>query len=339
MFKISIIIPCYNASQYIDRCLTSIVKQTIGVNSLQIICVDDASTDNTWHCLQQWEQRYPNNIILVHLDENSRQGTARNIAIQYVEASWITFIDADDWIEIDFCEIMHSFATGLECDIVRCNMKRDSSKSLTYFQNRETDIPNQYLIIDSIDKRKNFMVNHMLGHTACDKLVRTSLLTDNQILFADHLAYEEIPWHSLLHAYASKVFILGSSLYHYYTNPNSTTSVQNADYHVDILTSSLFAWQTWKDHDLFLNYKNELEYNLIFYGYLFFLKTIFSSSNPSYSFYLMAREIILDHIPDYSLNPYILRPMSQADQLLINFLDQRMDSMQFEQLFYMPETQ
>lgn len=72
MFKISVIIPCYNVSSYIDRCLTSIVNQTIGVGCLQIICIDDASTDDTLLCLQKWEQQYPDNIVLIHLDVNNQ---------------------------------------------------------------------------------------------------------------------------------------------------------------------------------------------------------------------------------------------------------------------------
>ena len=70
MAQISVIIPCYNVASYIDRCLTSIVSQTIGINALEIICVDDASTDDTWQQLQRWEQDYPEQILLVHCSEN-----------------------------------------------------------------------------------------------------------------------------------------------------------------------------------------------------------------------------------------------------------------------------
>lgn len=332
MFTISIIIPCYNVAPYIDRCLTSITSQTIGIDSLQIVCVDDASTDNTWQCLQHWEQSYPNNILLIHNDQNGRQGTCRNIAMQYVDAPYVTFIDADDWIEPDYCEIMLAFATGLDCDVVRCNMQRDSANSLSYFQNRETDIPDQYLIIDSIEKRKEFMSSHVLGHSACDKLIRTSLLTGHQIYFAENLAYEEIPWHSLLHAYASKVFIVGKSLYHYFDNPLSTTGSQSVNYHTDSITTSLLAWQVWGNHNLFKEYKNELEYNFIFYGYLYFLKNLIPSSKPSYSLYLLAREITLEHIPNYGRNPYIAQCDNPLDLLLISYLEPPMDRLKFDQL-------
>ena len=62
MRKISIIIPCYNVAPYIDRCMASIAVQTIGMDSLEIICIDDASTDDTWAHLRKWEQVFPDQI-------------------------------------------------------------------------------------------------------------------------------------------------------------------------------------------------------------------------------------------------------------------------------------
>ena len=55
--KINVIIPCYNVEHYIDRCLASVVEQTIGLEKLEIICVNDASTDGTWNKLSSWKKR------------------------------------------------------------------------------------------------------------------------------------------------------------------------------------------------------------------------------------------------------------------------------------------
>ena len=65
MFKISVIIPCYNVEAYIDRCLESVMSQTIGLEHLEVIVVNDASTDKTLEKLYQWEQRFPENIMEV----------------------------------------------------------------------------------------------------------------------------------------------------------------------------------------------------------------------------------------------------------------------------------
>ena len=91
MKKVSIIIPCYNVERWIDRCMTSIAVQTMGIDDLEIICIDDASTDGTWKHLQKWEQSFPENVLLIRLEENRRQGAARNIGLQYASAEWISF--------------------------------------------------------------------------------------------------------------------------------------------------------------------------------------------------------------------------------------------------------
>lgn len=64
-YKISIIIPCYNVENFIDRCLTSIISQTIGLSHMEIIVINDASTDNTLEKLKQWEQKYSDIITIL----------------------------------------------------------------------------------------------------------------------------------------------------------------------------------------------------------------------------------------------------------------------------------
>ena len=63
MNKISVIIPCCNVERWIDRCMTSITSQTIGMGNLEIICVDDASADDTWGHLKEWERSFPENVL------------------------------------------------------------------------------------------------------------------------------------------------------------------------------------------------------------------------------------------------------------------------------------
>lgn len=130
MRKISVIIPCYNVASYVDRCITSIVVQTIGIDNLEIICIDDASTDHTWEHLQKWEQKFPENILLIRQEVNRRQGAARNVGLQYASADWVAFVDADDWLEPDYFEQLYAPVTQFECDVVSCDWRRDVSSSL-----------------------------------------------------------------------------------------------------------------------------------------------------------------------------------------------------------------
>ncbi|MCR4674481.1 MAG: glycosyltransferase, partial [Lachnospiraceae bacterium] len=104
--KISVIIPCYNVEKWIDRCLESVICQTIGLDKMEILCIDDCSSDSTLLKLKAWEERYPEHFIIIESSENGRQGTARNIGLSYATGEWISFIDSDDWVEKDYLEQM-----------------------------------------------------------------------------------------------------------------------------------------------------------------------------------------------------------------------------------------
>ena len=137
MKMISVIIPCYNVEKYIDRCLTSLERQTVGMNSLEIICLDDKSADGTLDKLHEWEKKYPDNICIVELPDNGRQGRARNIGLEYATCEWVAFIDSDDWVEPDYFEKLsaHVGAASGEAvfDIIACSYGRDSAVELSYF--------------------------------------------------------------------------------------------------------------------------------------------------------------------------------------------------------------
>lgn len=306
MAKISVIIPCYNVSDYIDRCLTSITSQTIGIDPLEIICIDDASTDDTWNKLQQWEQKFPEHMILVHCDSNGRQGTARNIGLQYASSPWIGFIDSDDWIEPDYFEKLYQITCQVDCDVVVCRSVRDPSTSLTYLEEKLTGRENRYFVIDTTEKRNAFLIFRSMEYLAWGKLIRTSLLTDNNICFPENVTYEDTYWGALLHQYANKIFILEEKLYHYFVNQQSTVLHTNSNHHIDLLTVQSMLWREWNRRDLFKLYKDALEYDFLHSCYLGFLKIIvFRYETPSYSLFLLLKEFIKEKIPEYQNNFYL----------------------------------
>ena len=113
--RITIIIPCYNVDKYIDRCMQSIEEQTLGMQTFQIILVDDGSTDCTMDKLIAWQTKYPFQIQIVHNSKNKRQGTCRNIGLQRATGEYIGFVDADDWIEPDMYEALHELKSDEIC--------------------------------------------------------------------------------------------------------------------------------------------------------------------------------------------------------------------------------
>ena len=96
MKKISVIIPCYNSVKWLPKCFMSLVEQSIGIDNLELIFVNDASTDDgqTWDMLKEMEKAYPESIIIIDLPYNRRQGGARNEGLKYASGEYIAFVDS-----------------------------------------------------------------------------------------------------------------------------------------------------------------------------------------------------------------------------------------------------
>lgn len=91
---VSIIIPCYNTADAIDCCINTLIHQTIGVKQLELILVNDASTDATYEKLLEWENRYPNSILVINCAEHMGEARARNLGAQYANGTYLSFTDA-----------------------------------------------------------------------------------------------------------------------------------------------------------------------------------------------------------------------------------------------------
>ena len=101
MVKVSVLVAVYNAEAYLRDCLDSLVGQTL--REIQIICVDDASTDGSWDILQEYAQK-DSRIEIVHLEENQGMSNARNTALQHAKGQYICMLDSDDWYSSDAME-------------------------------------------------------------------------------------------------------------------------------------------------------------------------------------------------------------------------------------------
>lgn len=216
MKKISIIIPCYNAENCIDRCIQSLLGQTIGIENLELIFVNDASTDSTLVRLQQWEAQYAESILVIDCEKNGKQGKARNIGLSYASAPYIGFMDNDDMAEPDMFEKLYEKATLYDCDLVACYAKKHTLQELennAVFMGRtgESDT-----ILDSADesgRRKLLDIN--INRAIWNKLYKKTVITENKIEFLAGNIYDDICFSELIKHYVSKVYVLEEYLYHH----------------------------------------------------------------------------------------------------------------------------
>ncbi len=307
MRKISVIIPCYNVERWIDRCMMSIEVQTIGMEELEIICIDDASTDNTWNHLKKWKQRYPEHIVLIRQEVNKRQGAARNIGLQYASAEWIAFIDADDWLESDCLEQLYTPIVQYDCDVSFCDWTADMSDLFTCFEKDDAKKAEGdfYGVADTEEKKKKWIGRRVLGDSVCGKIIRKSIIFENKIFFPEELAYEDMYWVPLLHVYVKSAYKVGKKMYHYFVGDNSTVRSKNSDHHIDWITIQLMKWNDYQKRGLLEKYRTELEQDALNDAVCFMKMLTLQYDRPPFSLFLLERELIGQYIPKYQDNLYL----------------------------------
>lgn len=160
MPKISVIIPVYNTGKYLSRCLDSIINQTF--NNLEIICINDGSTDNSATILEKYATK--DKRIKIITQENSGLSATRNVGLKNMSGQYVSFIDSDDWIDADYYETLLNLIEQNNADIVMAGMRIANDKKIS-----DNNTPN-IVTDDFVQKVKN-----LPNGSSCDKLFRAKL--------------------------------------------------------------------------------------------------------------------------------------------------------------------
>lgn len=329
--KITLIIPCYNCEKYIDRCLLSVEEQTIGICNMQIILVDDASTDNTLDKLLIWQSKYPGNVEIIKNPKNRRQGTCRNMGILCAKGEYIAFLDADDWVEPDMYEKLLTVAEIGGCDLVCCESSQDKEyKCWTKLREKYTGKLDRLIDITTSEDRCNLIASNLLKTYVVTKLYRKSFIIENQIRFPQDLLFEDIFWMGLLNCYAKKIGMVEERLYHYYMNPDSVSRVRNREQNRDISSVNRKLWAEYEKRGFLEGELREaLCYDILCTYYLTTAKMIFLRYDklPYDWFYEMQKDV-LEMVPDYATNEkiqdYINVYTTTFNVLLLGLLDKNL---------------
>ena len=118
MPKVSVIVPVYNVEKYIERCIKTLITQTL--SDIEIIFVDDGSKDNSKKIIEKYLKLYPNKLKYLY-KENGGLSSARNYGIPYAKGEYIAFLDSDDYIEPTMYEEMYNTAQKEKSDMVECD--------------------------------------------------------------------------------------------------------------------------------------------------------------------------------------------------------------------------
>ena len=213
MLKISVIIPVYNGEKYIQRCIDSVFNQTY--SNVEIIVVNDGSTDNTENILKKYSD-----IILIN-KKNEGVSMARNTGLSLATGDYVYFCDADDYLEKDAFEVLVKEYD--ENDLIRFGhyvVNGDQKKKKT---NADDVLAEVDLTFNNEQLLEYLISNKTEGHL-WNYLFKLSVIKDNKILFDEELFYQEDVMFLLKYCLNIKnIKIISNPLYNYFVNENSVT--------------------------------------------------------------------------------------------------------------------
>ena len=215
--KISVIIPVYNVEKYLRECLDSVINQTH--KDLEIICVNDASTDSSLSILEEYALK-DSRIKIINNDKNSKLGPTRNHGMEYATGEYIHFFDSDDWLALDAYEkLVKIIENNNSPDLVQFEyqfvsmLNGEITKRPYYdhgFFNKSINIETEPNIIYIWDRH------------AWNKLYKFDFIKENNLLFNDYPCYEDIEFAFSVLIKAKNIYCIKDILLNYrYDNPNS----------------------------------------------------------------------------------------------------------------------
>lgn len=214
MDKVSIIVPIYNVEKYLSRCVDSLISQTY--QNVEIILVDDCSTDKGAEIAAEYAQKDPKRIRFVQHEKNGGLSCARNSGIAASSGEWITFVDSDDWVSQDFVKTLYDTAVTDNADIVMSDFYYAFDTGKTY------EVSTCGSLTTESDHKKKVALADPCSTT---RLYRKTIFTENNLTFPEDIKRsEDIATIIPVLTYTDKISLVNKPMYYYFQR---TTSLSN----------------------------------------------------------------------------------------------------------------
>jgi glycosyltransferase involved in cell wall biosynthesis len=241
MTKVSIIVPVYNIEKYIDKCLDSLVHQTL--DDIQIIIVNDGSTDNSGKIIERYKERYYNKIAYLE-KTNGGLSDARNTGLKYARGEYIGCIDGDDYADLTMFEKLYYTAKENDACFVECD----------YYH----VYPNRL----KVKKGELYRPEEMLVKARCgawNKIIKLELIKKIGVWYPLGLQYEDMEFFCKITPYIKKIGFVKEPLYYYVQRQNSICH-SYTERTADIFTVFDNILEYYKKNGLYERYEYQLEY-------------------------------------------------------------------------------
>lgn len=319
---VSIITPCYNSASYLPACIESLTSQTTGIDNLEFIFIDDASSDDTLTVLSEFEAHFPEQVMLIPLSENQGQGFARNLALSYASGDYVLYVDSDDAIAPYALELLLKHAASLNCDILEFDFTR-SPQSFPSMATAFEAVPATYRVTDSAS-RQIYCTSIPKSGIICNKLYRRELLTKHHIHNAQHLAHEDTLFSQLVSFYVDSYAYLPVPLYFYRLNINSTMlKGQIDDFHqFDRLKVQMQFLEECEQRGLLKDYYFAVEAMFLRTYYIDTLLFVLDRfANAPLAQLEIMQHTVQTCFPSWRNNPFLSQQQSPIEQRLFSTLD------------------
>lgn len=219
--KLSIIVPVYGVEKYIDKCLNSLVKQSL--KEIEIIVVNDGTKDNSQKIVDKYVKKYPDKIKS-YIKENGGQGSARNYGLKKASGEYIGYVDSDDFVEKDMYKKLYNKAKENNYDIVVCGNYNVSED----YQNKNIDA--------FINNYNTDLENIFFGKMAVwNKIYKRDILIKNKLEFKEKVWYEDLAFTLKAIMNSNTFAFIDEPLYDYLIREGSTMNNSNVQRNLEIL--------------------------------------------------------------------------------------------------------
>lgn len=334
MKKLSIIVPVYNmaADGKLEYCIDSLLAQDMAPEEYEIIAVDDASSDNSFEILREYEKKYPHRITALRSPVNHHQGGAKNIGLAYAEGSWIGFMDADDWAaprmygsllaaaeeagaDMAGCDYHLTDHHGMDIGKVVHNNREDQTGELNTEKYRKLILDPGSLVV------KIYRRELILGdQNSTDRQIEKGTTPRSVKVFPEDIFYEDNAVCKTWMLRAKRFVYLPEPWYYYYQHGGSTVHTISKKNLEDRKAAGRLMLEEAKRQNYLETYRPEMEFS---FTVLFYINTLFSAMPRSqkiagrYGFAKQLAKEMRETFPAFQENAYYQARIPAEEKKLI----------------------
>lgn len=210
-YKLSIVALVYNLEKYLPRCLDSLVNQTL--DNIEILCVDDGSTDSSSRIIDNYAKKYPDKVKAFHKD-NGGEFSTRNFGLEMATGEYITFVDTDDYMEINWAEKLYNAAKNNNADMAVCGFERIDLKTNKVLARNMTKFG---YTVKNVNPKDDFIL--FINPAPWNKIFKRDLIKDFR--FLPFRCFNDTMFILTSYIKIKKIAFVPDVLYHYYLRNDS----------------------------------------------------------------------------------------------------------------------